>query len=48
MVVTADDLLLGGLLTDFIVNDAFAHHIDAHVRRGFVGAVSVDSLKNSI
>ena len=48
MVVAAQDLLEGGFPAGFVVDDAVAHHIDAHVRGGLVGTLPVDALKDGV
>lgn len=44
-VVTADDFPFGGYFADFVVDDAVSCHVDAHVGRTFIGAISVDKFK---
>ena len=45
-IVPPEDLHMGRLPAGFIVHDAFAHHIDPHIRGGLVGTLAQDGLKN--
>ena len=47
-VVAPDDLLEGGLAADFVVADAGADHIDAHVGGRFVRRFAVDVLEEGV
>ena len=47
LIVSSDNLLLWSLLACLIVNDTVSCHVDTHVCRGFVWAVSIDALKHS-
>ena len=43
--VAADDLLMGRFPADFVVNDAVAGHVHAHIRGRFVGRSAVNALE---
>ena len=48
LIIAADDLLVGCFSAGFIVKDAEASHIYTHIGGGFIGAASVDALKDCI
>ena len=47
-VVAADDLLLGGIPAGFVVYDAVAGHVDAHVRGALVRTLTVDASEDGV
>ena len=46
--VAAQNLLQRGLAADFVVNDAVAGHVDAHVGGGAVGALAGDQVEHGV
>ena len=46
VVIPADDLLPGGLLTGLVVHDAVARHVYPHVGGGLIGAAAQDLLEH--
>ena len=47
-VVAADDLEAGGIAAVLVVFDAVTSHVDAHVGRGLVRALTVDALEHRV
>ena len=48
MIIAADDFLPGRLPHRFVVQNAIAHHIDPHIRGGFIRAAAVNFGENSL
>lgn len=46
LIIAANDLLLRRLLTDFVINNTVACHIDAHICWRLVWTVSIDAFKH--
>ncbi len=46
--IAADDLVAGGLAAGFVVHDAVAGHVHAHIRGGLVGALACDELEHRV
>ena len=46
--IAADDLLAGCLAARLVVNDGAGNHVDAHIRRAFVGALAVDGAEHGL
>ena len=46
--ITTDNLLFGGFLTDLIIDDAVAGHINTHIGWGFIWAGAIDLLEHLI
>ena len=47
-IIAADDLLIGRLLCAFVIKNAVACHIDAHIRGALVGRFAVDLFKHDL
>ena len=45
-VIAAQDLLTAGVAGGFVINNAVAHHVDAHICGGLVGTLPKDLLKH--
>ena len=48
LIISADDLLTCSLFADLIIDDTISCHVDTHICRRFVRALTHDLLKHSL